>query len=446
MTFRPLPQTPADRLQVSSAPLRAVIRLVTGLAERFGFWSDPMKGAAAEAGEMGALDNLYWIHKTRHPITRAEPGVDAQALAGFDPAQITLPEGFETGASLSFGACGDILRSPGIDGSQDRIYENIAPLLFGQDVAYANFESPVTRQPLVEEVIGDAGPPIECCSPTQFDILASHKGRYFDVLNTTSNHTFDMGVEGVETTQEMLETHGILGTGTQRRPDDYGRARVMERNGIRLGFVSDCFGLNGHKVPDAEAYRIHVSDLLPRRGAPDLSLLERQIADAKAQGCDFIIASVHWGFEFEFFPRARQVHALRALVEAGADAVIAHHPHVIQPLEIYRPERDADRQAVIAYSLGSLTWGFMAPHIALSLVLNLKLAKGRIGGVDKVLIAGAKVTPVVRTHGEEAGQEVTRIEPLADLEAGKAVLGAPDVARLSGHAGLVLGQGWRRGA
>lgn len=126
--------------------------------------------------------------------------------------------------------------------------------------------------------------------------------------------------------------------------------------------------------------------------------------------------------------------------------MIAHHPHVIQPLEIYRPERDADRQAVIAYSLGSLTWGFMAPHIALSLVLNLKLAKGRIGGVDKVLIAGAKVTPVVRTHGEEAGQEVTRIEPLADLEAGKAVLGAPDVARLSGHAGLVLGQGWRRGA
>jgi hypothetical protein len=56
-------------------------------------------------------------------------------------------------------------------------------------------------------------------------------------------------------------------------------------------------------------------------GKPDLTLLEAQIAYCQQQGCDIIIASLHWGYEYEFFPRQHQVELAHALVEAGVDVV-----------------------------------------------------------------------------------------------------------------------------
>ena len=128
-------------------------------------------------------------------------------------------------------------------------------------------------------------------------------------------------------------------------------------------------------TPPEDAHRINVSRLLSKHVDPELKSFKQQIDWCKREECDFI-ASLHWGFEFEFFPRKRQVEAARELVEYGADAIFCHHPHVIQPVEYYRIRRDPSRVAVIAYSLGSLTWGFTAPHLVLSLLLDLKLTKG----------------------------------------------------------------------
>lgn len=429
---RPLPSTPRDVLQVSVAPLRLVIAAVVGLAERLGFWRDPVAGAAAE--EMGPRDNLYWIYKSKCPIARPERGVDLGLDRVRGARALALPDGFEEEARLTFGAGGDILRAAGIAHSKDRLFAGVADLLFDQDVAYANFESPVTTQPLVDEVIGDKGPPIECCSPAQFAILSGHEGRTFDVLNTANNHMFDMGIEGIDTTQAALAAAGILEVGTNAAPGEYGTAKILERGGVRLGFVAATFGLNGHALPDEARHRIHVSPLLSKTSAPDLTLLQRQIDDCRAKGCDFIIASMHWGYEFEFFPRQVQVEAARALVEYGADSIVCHHPHVIQPVELYRPRRDPNRVAAIAYSLGSLTWGFMAPHIVLSTILGLTLAKGRLDGESVTHLAEVRVTPVVRTYGAADGVALTRIVPLDEIGGGEA-----DGALMRDYADLVLG-------
>jgi len=409
-----LPDCPDDVLQVSAPPLRAVLAGFQWLANRRQLWRYPAAKAATAAEEMSVIDNLYWIYKTSRPITDYERDLPADLRPNTTAPEAMLPEGFTETASLTIGAGGDLLRSAGIDGSQDRLFEHVADLLFDQDISFANFESPVTTQPLIDEVIGDQGPPTECCSAMQFDILTSHKGKRFDILNTANNHMFDMGVEGVETTLATLADRQILPLGTNAAPDDYGRALVITRNGIKIGFASAAFGLNGHDLPEAETYRIHISRLLSKKGPPDLSLLKRQIDDCKAQGCDFIIASVHWGYEFELFPRTVQIEAARELVEYGADSILSHHPHVIQPVEYYRPARDPDRVAVIAHSLGTLTWGFMAPHIALSTVLNLRLAKGEQNGEARTYLASVVNTPVFRSYVEEDGQMITRLEKLAN--------------------------------
>lgn len=433
-----LPFSPADTLQVGMRARRAAIRGVVSLAERYGFWKRPRSHGATATEEMGAIDHLNWIYKSRNPLAEYEKAFGDERITPGAPNQVALPEGFEMMTRARIGAAGDILRSPGIDGSQDRLYERVEDLLFNRDIAMANFESPVTDQPLVEEVIGDAGPPLECCSRAQFDVLKGHRGRVFDVLTTANNHAFDMGVEGVETTREVMAASGILAVGTNDTPGEYGKARFIEARGIRIGLVSDCFGLNGHEVPEAERWRIHVSALLSKRRAPDLALLKRQIDHCRAEGCDFILAVVHWGHEFEFFPRKVQVETTRALVEYGADSILCHHPHVVQPWEVYRTKRDPNRQAVIAYSLGSLTWGFMAPHIVLSAIMNMRLEKGRIGGETRTYVAAARLTPVVRTYRRERGEMVTRIEKLEELTPGRGMREGY-LQRIREHAALVFG-------
>ncbi len=436
-----LPSTPADVLVVSFSPLRLVIYVVTRLAEILGFWTRPLKNAAAASEEMNSLDTLYWIHKSRNPIAQSEEMADEPDWLKTGYRHFDLPQDFEQHHTLTIGAGGDILRSAGIDDSKDILFENVQDLLFDQDISYANFESPVTDQDLVDEVIGDKGPPIECCSKAQFDVLKGHKGRGFNVLHTANNHMFDMGTEGIETTLKTLEQEAVLDVGTNRTVDQYGKAKIMVKNGIKLGFVSDCFGLNGRQLPKGDHHRIHVSKLVSKHAPPDLNLLQRQIDDCKEHHCDFIIASVHWGFEFEFFPREAQVKAARSLVEYGADCIISHHPHVIQPVEIYNPQRDPNRAAVIAYSLGSLTWGFMAPHIVLSTILNLKLTKGTTNGDTQTYIDDVRATPVFRTYCNENGKMITRIEKLADHTGPDgSTLPEPYIAKIKQHSDLVLGQ------
>ena len=125
-----------------------------------------------------------------------------------------------------------------------------------------------------------------------------------------------------------------------------------------------------------------------------------------------IVASLHWGYEYEFFPRQHQVEVAHALVEAGVDVIAAHHAHVLQPVEYYRPQRDPDRTAVIAYSLGNLTTSFSAPHLVLSGVLNLTIVKGHINGEEKTIVLEAQLIPVVQRDFLAGDLPVIQLEKL----------------------------------
>lgn len=446
---RALPFCPADTVEISSNELRAALETALKLAGRFGFWEAPYKDAATTFEEMDELDIFYWVHKAAHPILRAEDGV-ADLLAT-DSSAVALPRGFEKQHVVTMGAAGDILQvqADGLRYESDPLFAKIAGLLFDQTISFANLESPITTQPLQKEVVSDQGAPVQCCSEDQFDVLKGYRGKTFTALNCANNHAFDFGVEGIEATQAVFAKNDIIDIGTNRTPAEYGRAQVLIANGIKIGFASATFGLNGREMPDDEKYRIHVARLSSKFVEPDLDLVKRQIDDCKAQGCDFIIASLHWGWEFEFFPRKSQVEAAHALAEYGADAILGGHPHVVQPVDYYRTKRDPARVAVIAYSLGTLTWGFDAPYIALSFILNLSLAKGTINGAQKTYIESSRVTPVFRSSIENAGRLETRIEKLSDHLDGAGGRIAPEhIAALARYADLVLGPtaAWRAGA
>lgn len=410
---RALPSTPADVLEISSG-LRFTMNAVCKSAEILKYWDHPYKNAATSFEEMTLWDKLYWVYKSGKPITRVEQGEQISTLIETDNSIVKLPAGFETTHSVTLGAAGDLIQAQGLEHSRNVLFENIADLLFDKTISYANLESPLTGQELKKEVISDKESPLECCSREQFDVLKGHQDKRFTVMHTAGNHMFDMGVEGVETTQKVFAAEGILDVGTNKTPDEFGRGKIIVKEGIKIGFASATYGLNGHDMPDSDNYRINVAKMLSKHTAPELDILKKQIDHCKSECCDFIIASLHWGYEFEFFPRRRQIDIAHTLVEWGADAIIAHHPHVVQPVEYYRTRRDPDRVAVIAYSLGSLTWAFSAPHLVLSAILNLCITKGRYQGKDLTYIQTAGVTPVFRSRTDVGGTPVTRIEKLAD--------------------------------
>lgn len=408
------PASPADVLNISKQ-LKFIMGMVCNSAKILKFWDRPYMNAATDLQEMTLIDKLYWVYKCRNPVIKDEKGSNIQEYFKRNRKKVQLPSGFEQKSTVKLSAVGDLIPFEGINDSKDIFYQEVSDLIFENDISYANLESPITHQELKKEIISDKESPVECCSRNQFNIIKGYRDKQFTVLHTSGNHIFDMGIEGIVTTQKYLNEDGIISLGINKNTQEQLKGKIIDKNGIKVGFASATFGLNGNNLPENKRYMANVAQLLPRRGEADVSLLEKQINFCKKEGADFIIVSLHWGYEFEFFPRKKQIDIAHSIIEYGADAIIAHHPHVVQPVEYYQTKRDNQRIAVIAYSLGSLLWSYFAPYLVLSEILNLTISKGVYKGEYKTYIKNTTITPVYRKVDQTENSAVIKIKKLEDF-------------------------------
>jgi poly-gamma-glutamate synthesis protein (capsule biosynthesis protein) len=98
------------------------------------------------------------------------------------------------------------------------------------------------------------------------------------------------------------------------------------------------------------------------------SLYIVDISKAKAVA-DYVVVSFHWGTEKASTPRSYQVAAARRAIDAGADVVIGHHPHVLQGIERYK-------NGVIFYSIGNFAFGSMSRSSDVSVIAKVTLENG----------------------------------------------------------------------
>lgn len=437
-----LPETPLDALSIPGL-LRFIVKILHGSADIFGYWKYPSQKAAADFEDWSLLDKIRWGYKSKNPVSRGEKGAQVEAFFKNKQENFSLPRGFEEKYSVTFSAVGDLIKVKGLENSRDRLYEKVVDLIFDKDISYANLESQLSRQEVGEIKFSAKEPPPLCLTKEQYDAIKGHQGKRFTLMHTACNHTFDAGLEGLAATLAQLEEDHILDLGTNRHPPGQQQGRVIETKGIKIGFVSATFGLNGKIVPPGKEYLVNVVKFHPYGKSrmdvkPDLTLLEAQIAYCREQGCDIIIASLHWGYEYEFFPRQHQVELAHTLVEAGVDVIAAHHAHVLQPVEYYRPRRDPGRTAVIAYSLGNLTTSFSAPHLVLSGILNLTIVKGHVDGVEKTVVREAQLIPVVQRDFLAGDLPVIQLEKLETFSNNKADEERDYISAVEGYAALVL--------
>ena len=144
----------------------------------------------------------------------------------------------------------------------------------------------------------------------------------FTHLTLANNHSYDYGTEAYEHTRAVLANAGLSAGGNPQT--------------LSLGEVLY------YTLGDVEIAIIPINTIFR---TPPRAEMESVIADA-AQNSDLQIVSIHWGTEYELVANETQRALARALVDAGADAIVGHHPHVVQDIEEYRG-------APIFYSLGN---------------------------------------------------------------------------------------------
>jgi poly-gamma-glutamate synthesis protein (capsule biosynthesis protein) len=242
-------------------------------------------------------------------------------------------------ASVRLVAVGDILMHQDVkrsaqascDGLQS-LWADVTPLLRGADIAFANLETPVAP------ATGRPGAPFQFNAPAA--LPAALKASGFTVLATANNHAYDQGVKGVAETLERLDAENFITVGTGLTRAQAEEPRFLDLKGLRVAFLgfTDVFNLDLNRKAD----RPWVRPL-------DLKAAADAVRAARAQA-DAVVVSIHWGTEYFHEPIARQRQAAATLAQAGADLILGHHPHVLQPVEVLE---NGPRKTVVAYSMGN---------------------------------------------------------------------------------------------
>lgn len=150
-----------------------------------------------------------------------------------------------------------------------------------------------------------------------------------DAVNTVNNHALDFFEGGYNDTilaldQYLIRHFGSLYPGSKYEQDQLG---VYEVKGVKIGAIG--FSYPQDSDVDKIAYRI--------------SLLQ-------AMGCDLVMVSLHWGREEKTSPESWQLSYARKIIQAGADVIWGHHPHILQQVQFYQGKP-------IFYSTGNFTFG-----------------------------------------------------------------------------------------
>ncbi|MEU4680800.1 CapA family protein [Micromonospora sp. NPDC023737] len=273
--------------------------------------------------------------------TVAAPVWQAGAGGGATGAPVTTPSASgspEEGEIVSLSATGDII----MGNAPNRLPPNGGKGFFASvtkalaaDVVMGNLEEPLT----VDTGTGKCGADSTRCfqfrAPPEYAAHLRDAG--FDLLNQANNHGYDYGPKGYENTQRSLEKYDLAHTGA---PD---QITVVESNGIKIAVAG-------------------FSSYVWSNSVVDITAAKKVVAKA-ATMADLVVVQVHMGAEGSDKTRVRPgtemflgenrgdpVKFAKAMIDAGADLIVGHGPHVLRGMEFYKGR-------LIAYSLGNFAGG-----------------------------------------------------------------------------------------
>ncbi len=276
-----------------------------------------------------------------------------------------------------------------------KFFKNVQPYLSSPDLTVANLETTLagTSKPY-------SGFP-RFNSPDQ--ILDALKYAGVDVITTANNHSNDTGEKGIIRTFTTIKKKGFMMTGTAPTPEQR-KGIVIEKNGIKLGFLSYTEHTNGLPVAKGKPYLVNLIN--PAK-------ITKDIKELKQQGAEYVLVSLHWGTEYQRTPNPFQKKTATQVLQAGADVILGHHPHVQQQIEKVNIN---GQEKLIIYSMGNFISNQSDPYTDQGVIVYLDIMKD--AKTKKIKLTKTSFLPTVVNKYKKSGKSEYQVVPLPTKKAG----------------------------
>ena len=215
----------------------------------------------------------------------------------------------------------------------DTLFKGVSPLWADSSLVFSNLEGVVLPEETTDFPAADSA---ENPSPVSPAALSAAAGAGINVLSMANDHSLDYGSKGLGWAVSQVESLGLRYAGVGENLPAAGMYRVLEAEGLRVGFVA-CSAVNPNGPGPLDDYCLTTSAY---------SELYRNVLLASDE-TDLVVVYVCWGDQDGLAVSEAQRRIAHQLIQSGADLVIGTHPDVLQPVEQYQ-------DGWIFYSLGSL--------------------------------------------------------------------------------------------
>nr|WP_276323872.1 CapA family protein [Planococcus halocryophilus] len=265
--------------------------------------------------------------------------------------------------SASLSAVGDILIHERVylDAKNENSYdfnpmlEKVTPFLEQADLTIANSESIVGGSEIGLSTYPAFNSP--------YEIGAALKNSGVDIVTLANNHTLDRGRSAIENAIHYWDQIGMVHTGSYLSNDERAEVTLVTRNNITFSFLSYTYGTNGIPTPGGMDYLVNRIDPL---------VIQQDLKHAR-EVSDVVVLSLHFGQEYQNMPNAEQIELAHFSADNGADIILGHHPHVLQPPEWI--DAADGRKAFVVYSLGNFFSGQDGLDRQIGAILHLDIVK-----------------------------------------------------------------------
>ncbi len=299
-------------------------------------WVGWLVAAIAGAGVALALAWAFAAPGDSTPI--AEPSASLSPSPSAEapsPTPSPTPEPTIPTVEFTLVAAGDVLTHVPVNQSATSggvldyspLMAGIDPYVAGADLAICHLEVPVAP-----EGQSPSGYPM-FAAPAELVRDIAEAG--WDGCSQASNHSVDRKFAGVVTTLDYFDAYRLGFAGTARTAEEAAKVQLYSvREGsrvIKVANISFTYGLNGLPMPSEAPWAVNVFNANAADAAPIIAAAQ----EARAQGADVVVASVHCCVEYQTAPTAAQRSLVEQIAASGTvDLYVGHHAHVPQPIEL----------------------------------------------------------------------------------------------------------------
>lgn len=226
-----------------------------------------------------------------------------------------------------------------------------------------------------------------------------------DVVSVANNHMLDSERQGLFDTLNTLDQAGIKAVGAGKNLEDARKPAIFDKNGIKVAFLAYTQYANSGTGSFATSTLAGVMPLDPLLIKEDIKRVSDQV--------DHVILSFHWDIYHFDISKQQTLHPdavkfAHEMIDAGADVILGHHPHVPRAVEYYKGKP-------ILYSMAHLIFSFSLPHWMDNYVARLTLTKNEIKQVEILPVAGrlAELGQPYFLEGQRARDMLTNLKDLS---------------------------------